>query len=287
MTDWGHNSAFEAEYSGLDTPSIVLNGRGNVTRYSGVKNSSPVPLPYQLTFQSKGSSGLGRAKRYLLRLINTSFEATFIFTIDNHLLQVTTSDFVAIQPYTTKSVLIGIGQRYNVIVSADPQGGSSNPVPSDGNFWIRTYEASGCDIPGDPIVNYERAGILRYNPSSRATPTSNPWTGIQLLCSDEPYQSLVPIVPWQVGPPANGREEFNLNVGGGGPPIPGFPLALFSFQEAPSPPFAFSPMQVDYGDPSILHLIQSPNVMPQDWVVIPENYGSKDWVRELQIYRYK
>lgn len=126
-------------------------------------------------------------------------------------------------------------------------------------------------------MSYERVGILRYNPYSKSTPTSQPWTGIQLACSDEPYQSLVPIVPWQVGPAANGREEFNirLGVGQGGQ---GFPLALFSFQEAPSAPFAFSPMQIDYGDPSILHLIQSPNFMPAKWVVVPENYQSDDWV---------
>lgn len=160
-----------------------------------------------------------------------------------------------------------------MIVYADPQGG-----PSDGNFWIRTFEAKGCGIQGsDPILNYERAGILRYNPSSQSTPTSLPWRGIQLACSDEPYQSLVPMVPWQVGPPKNGREEFDLRfgLGRGGP---GFPLALFSFQEAPSAPFAFVPMQVNYSDPSILHLIQSPNFMPANWVVIPENYQSTDWV---------
>jgi hypothetical protein len=282
----GHNSAFEAAYTGLDTPSILLNGHGNVTRYSGTRNTSPIPPPYQLSFQPKSSTGLGRAKRYLMRLINTSFEATFIFTIDNHLLQVTTSDFVPIKPYTTTSVLIGIGQRYNVIVSADPQGGTSNPVPSDGNFWIRTFQATGCSVPGDPIVNYERAGILRYNPSSQSTPTSRVWTGIQLACSDEPYQSLVPIVPWQVGPPANGREEFDLKP----PPhipIPGYPLALFSFQEAPSAPFTISPMQVDYGDPSILHLIQSPNFMPAQWVVVPENYQNTDWVRLLKEARLR
>ena len=282
----GHNSAFEAEYfpldTGLDTPSILLNGRGNITRYSGVRATSRIPPPYTLSFQPKSSTGLGRAKRYLLRLINTSFETTFIFTIDNHQLQVTTTDFVPINPYTTTSVLIGIGQRYNVIVTADPQSGSSNPIDPNGNFWIRTYQAIGCDIPGDPIVGRERAGILRYNPSSQATPTSQPWSGIQLACSDEPYQSLVPVVPWQVGPAANGREIFNVKLGVGGPnpppPPTGFPLAIFSFQESPSSPTAFTPMQVDYGDPSILHLIQSPTFMPPDWVVIPENYESTDWV---------
>ena len=47
--------------------------------------------------------------RYLLRLINTSVDSTFIFSIDGHNLTVIGMDFVPIEPYTNTSVLIGIG----------------------------------------------------------------------------------------------------------------------------------------------------------------------------------
>lgn len=48
--------------------------------------------------------------RYLLRLINTSVDTIFVFSIDNHNLTIIESDFVPIEPYTNTSVLIGIGE---------------------------------------------------------------------------------------------------------------------------------------------------------------------------------
>ena len=118
-----------------------------------------------------------------------------------------TSDFVPIEPYTSTSVHIGIGQRYNVIVEADPQGSEDggNPVPDDGSFWIRTWVPDGCGTaPGGE--GYEETGILRYgNASSTATPTSRPWGDVSRLCADEPYESLRPKLPWKVGPAASPR----------------------------------------------------------------------------------
>lgn len=63
---------------------------------------------------------LGRAKRYILGLINTSFDSTFVFSIDNHNLTIVGTDFVPIHNYTNTSVLVEIGQRYHVIVEAKP-----------------------------------------------------------------------------------------------------------------------------------------------------------------------
>ena len=115
MTDWGHNSAFEAIWTGLNNESILLNGRGNVTRYNNKAVAKlPIPDPYSITFEPPTKIG---PKRYLLRVINTSFESTFIFSIDNHILTVIGSDFVPIRPYNTTSVLVGIGQRYHVVRS--------------------------------------------------------------------------------------------------------------------------------------------------------------------------
>jgi len=49
-------------------------------------------------------------KRYLLKLVTTSAEAHFIFSIDHHDLQVVAADFVPIKPYMTDSVFVGIGE---------------------------------------------------------------------------------------------------------------------------------------------------------------------------------
>ena len=50
----------------------------------------------------------------MLRLINTSSESIFVFAIDNHNLIFLGSDFVPINPYTTDSVRIGIGEAISV-----------------------------------------------------------------------------------------------------------------------------------------------------------------------------
>lgn len=216
----------------------------------------------------------------MLRLINTSFRSTFVFSIDNHVLQVIDSDFVPIEPYFTTSVLIGIGQRYRVIVEARPDedDDGSNPVPDDGNFWIRTYVANICGQQG--LTGYERTGIVRYNKKSTSDPTSKPWPNIALDCSDEPYHSLKPKLPWFVGPPANtgDGEHFTVenNLTGSFPGGRPYPLAKFALD--PESSAAFTPLQINYSHPTIQDLDNFSGQWPQKWVVIPENFNSSSWV---------
>ncbi|KAL9116976.1 MAG: hypothetical protein Q9187_006494 [Circinaria calcarea] len=130
MTDWNHRSAFTDFYQELvpgagppNMTSILLNGRGIMMlvslprssfqlTWSGNytcteqenrdKNCTNPPEKYTMSFQ--------RGKKYLMRLINTSVDTTFVFAIDNHNVTVVGSDFVPIHPYTTSSVLVGIGK---------------------------------------------------------------------------------------------------------------------------------------------------------------------------------
>ena len=247
-----------------------MNGVGNVTRYdNSVPNKLPVPTPYTIHFDPPAYR---RPKRYLLRLINTSFESTFVFSIDNHLLQIVGADFVPISSYFNTSVLVGIGQRYHVIVIADPRS-NGNPLPHHGNYWIRTYRANCFNFPqGSP--GYEKTGILRYG-SSQALPTTNEWKGIALKCSDETYTSLKPILPWTVGKAANdpsGKVGENLTVQFKQGQNTIFPLAKFSMGGDD-----FNPLQIDYGNPTFLKLNYTGKWNPL-WVVFPENYTSTDWV---------
>ena len=155
-----------------------------------------------MEFENRTEGGLPtRAKRYLLRLINTSFQSTFIFSIDNHWLQIVTADFVPIEPYYNTSIFIGIGQRYNVIVEAKPDGDIND---TEGNFWIRTSTPPRfCGVAQDPVKQTNQTGILRYNNRSTALPNSLPWRGVSVKCSDETYTSLRPKIPWYIGKPAN------------------------------------------------------------------------------------
>ena len=247
-----------------------MNGRGNVTRYNNsVPSTLPVPEPYTISFDSPTQ---GRAKRYLLRLINTSFESTFVFTIDNHVLEVIGADYVPIKPYNTTSVLVGIGQRYHVIVTANPQSNGS-PLPKDGNYWIRTWRADCFRFASSNSTGYERSGIVRYDNSSKATPATKAWN-VSTHCSDEPYESLKPVLPWTVPKiPANDPtgigENFTVRFQDGHNI---FPLALFSLGGND-----FDPLRIDYSNPTFLNLNYTGKWNPE-WVVVPENYTSTDWV---------
>lgn len=151
---------------------------------------------------------LTKGKKYLLRLVNASAEAMFVFSIDGHTMQVISNDLVPIVPYTTDSLFVGIGQRYEVIVEAKPD------VPTkDGNYWIRTYYADGCGNFSQPAASLEKTGIIRYNPDSKALPTSAKQDN-RTACLDEPMASLVPVVPWKIDPiPQNNITDYTFEAG--------------------------------------------------------------------------
>ncbi|MCJ1237014.1 hypothetical protein MMC14_004998 [Varicellaria rhodocarpa] len=179
MTDWGHNSACEAVNTGkLRYENTLLNGLGNVTRFNNkTPNEATIKNPFQITFE--GPQPGQRSKKHLLRIINLSFNTTFKFTIDNHELQIVSADFVPIQPYTRKLVFVGIGQRYNVIVTANLLiHNNTDSLPDNRNYWMRTYispckfSSNACDPTDDASCGYERTGILRSNSPSKANPSS-------------------------------------------------------------------------------------------------------------------
>lgn len=213
FSDWSHNSAFEdfsSEIRGAPPflQTNILNGAGF---YNCTKAKIPPgdicgegPPIFTKVFQ--------RGRKYLLRLINASTSSTFIFSIDKHILQVIEADFVPIQPYYTDSVLIGIGQRYHVIVEASPSN-SLLPV-EDQNYWIRTVGAEHCsDIEQpNPLI-----GIIRYNAGSTKRPTTTAYQ-FSKVCADEPLESLVPVVPWTISSkdkPANNSKLTRSDSGRG------------------------------------------------------------------------
>ena len=299
MTDWNHISGFEVlsgttvEREALIRPTILLNGRGNSTNF-GFKNETGVEKQYDLWFEGKKPNETKRAKRYLLRLINTSFDTTFVFSIDNHWLQVIGADFVPIEPYFNTSILVGIGQRYHVVVEANPDGSFNNgsynnniPADSDGDFWIRTWVAEKCgkDSP-KPVQgrSYEQTGIVRYNRNSKAMPNSKAWPEhlVSKKCSDETYSSLRPKIPWYVGPAANTPkdqvtgEQYNVTAKFT-PPVP-WPHAKFSLEPYNAPASSWTPLRINYSDPSFFHLENKPSQWLPEEVVLTENFTDQQWV---------
>lgn len=50
-----------------------------------------------------------------MRLINGAADTTFVFSIDNHKFWVISTDFVAIEPYYTDHVVVGIGEQWEQV----------------------------------------------------------------------------------------------------------------------------------------------------------------------------
>lgn len=339
MNDWFHNSAYSVIHKKIPGyPTILLNGTGNITNYeytipdiTGKKPGDPlrvdpkkVPPPYRLHFEPERPqppSWWGekpKPKRYLLNLINASFGTSFIFSIDHHKLEVISADFVPVEPFNTTHLHIGIGQRYSVIVTAEPENYPDGTMANGRKlYWIRTT-ATGCfQLRGamGSIKDYDRTGILSYYDGSQGAyepkaqlPDTKPWPQIEgdTRCRDEPREKFKPMLKWQVEPPANKEKDHTLQSIEGveewkpsedfgerfdvvgkfmltGKPSakfrPKFPVALFSFERTSGDQDTFEPMQINYSQPIFLELNRT-EPWPKDWAVVNETEGITDdsWV---------
>lgn len=106
-------------------------------------------------------------KTHRLRLINAGVESTQKFSIDNHEMTVIAIDFVPVNPYTTKVVTLGIGQRTDVLVKATGR-------PTD-TAWMRSDIDTACF----PLAAQPHALAAVYYPRSDRTSlpnsTATPW----------------------------------------------------------------------------------------------------------------
>ena len=78
-------------------------------------------------------------------------------------MQVITSDFIPIKPYTTQTLLLAIGQRYDVVITANQPAG---------NYWFRASNAAGCLSS----VRNNGLAIWTYDGVTPGTPASTSWT---------------------------------------------------------------------------------------------------------------
>ncbi|KUI63283.1 Laccase-2 [Cytospora mali] len=100
-------------------------------------------------------------KQHRLRVINIGGFAWFEVSIDKHInLPVTEVDGVTVEPASDSSVLIGPGQRYSIILSA-------NQTDPSNLYWFRARMINHCfaeNVLPDKGVATARA-VIRYNTS--------------------------------------------------------------------------------------------------------------------------
>ena len=120
-------------------------------------------------------------KRHLLRLINPSVENHFSVSLVNHQMTVIANDLVPVNSFTTNTLFLGIGQRYDVTIDA------SQAV---GNYWFNvTFSNTGaCGTS----LNPRPAAIFSYNGAPNALPTIPGATPVESLCHDA--YGLTPVI---------------------------------------------------------------------------------------------
>ncbi|KAJ5604430.1 hypothetical protein N7510_009584 [Penicillium lagena] len=175
LSDWAHRTIDEMYQSQLETygtPQMeggLLNGMNVWVQADGT------------TVGRRFETFLKPGKKYRIRLINTAMHTHFKFSIDGHDLTVIANDFVPLAPFTTTVVPIGMGQRYDVIMTADQ--------PLD-NYWMRAVPQTFCsnNTSGDNIK-----GVIRYAGAPHTDPASSKWDyGDDVQCEDFVMSKLVP-----------------------------------------------------------------------------------------------
>ena len=200
LNDWMHETAdamlVRAEASGPPTLNGgLLNGTNT---YTDSTTGTTTGTRYETTFVA--------GQRYRLRLVNAAADTQFKFSIDNHTLEVIAADFVPINPYAAESVSISMGQRYDVIVTANAT------TTSTSDFWMRAVMVQACsdnDSPNNVL------GIVRYDASSTSDPTTTAWTSAEDSgddCADEPMASLVPYLAIAATDAPTNTTDFDVSL---------------------------------------------------------------------------
>lgn len=196
MTDWYHksyNDIVKAMLAPNGSPRVVsdnnlINGKMNFvcsTKAAG-DNTPCVDNAGISKFRFK------KGKTHRLRLINSGAEGVQRFTIDGHNLTVIANDFVPVKPYTTNIVTLGVGQRADVLVTADV--GDTNSA-----FWMRST-LTGCagnpDTPPPAKQPYAVAAIYYDTADSSKAPTSQPWNiPNPVRCTNDDLAVTEPLYP--------------------------------------------------------------------------------------------
>lgn len=189
LTDWFHEPVFEILASQPQAPptsqSILVNG-------SAVYNGQG----------SYSKTTLTPGKKHLLRLVNTGINEYLHVSLDNHPFTVVASDFVPVQPFTTTELVLGVGQRYDVIITANQ---------TVGNYWFRVGTGGGqCDGPNEQFTNGQTEGsIFSYQGAPSGNPTSSPF-GLTTGCTDT--TGFTPVVSFTIPSPSSSPTELDLTL---------------------------------------------------------------------------
>ncbi|KAH7067626.1 laccase-1 precursor [Paraphoma chrysanthemicola] len=169
LNDWDHQTVDELYHSAQSSGPPTLDN----ALINGTNTYDGAGFRYNTSFVS-GTS-------YRIRLVNGAVDTHFKFMVDNHTMTVIASDLVPVTPYETTVLDISMGQRYDVIITADQASVADS-------FWMRAIPQSACSENDN---SDDIRGIIYYGDST-TTPTTSAYD-YDDECNDE-TANLVPYV---------------------------------------------------------------------------------------------
>ncbi|KUJ18329.1 laccase from botrytis Aclada At 1.67 A resolution [Mollisia scopiformis] len=246
LSDWSHTPASELWDSARQgAPPVLEGGLINGTNvFDCTGSTDPLCVGGSKKFETVFETG----KKYRIRIINSAIEGHFQYSIDGHNLTVIGMDLVPLVPYTTDSVVISMGQRYDLIVEA-------NAATND--YWMRAGWISACLNNDNPD---NMTGIVRYDSTSTADPTTTSDVTIGSNCGDEPLASLVPYLAMNAG---NYTELVEEDLS-------------FTFGSYFTWTINSSSLYMNWSDPTIIRIFNNDTIWPTDYNVVPLTAATDD-----------
>ncbi|KAI7516240.1 hypothetical protein KC331_g22151, partial [Hortaea werneckii] len=154
LSDWYYPTAFQINsLAAINLQSQGPPPPGDTILINGTNKNANGGGQYNKVTMQKG-------KKYRLRLINTSVDNYIRVSLDGHNMTVMTTDFIPVKPFDVQTMLIGIGQRYDVVIKANQ---------ASGNYWFRANVASDCLSAN----NFYGRAIWSYSDAPSGEPTSS------------------------------------------------------------------------------------------------------------------
>ncbi|KAL2258560.1 hypothetical protein VTK26DRAFT_8091 [Humicola hyalothermophila] len=254
LSDWYHK-----EYFDIIEEILSPNGSAAVLSDNNLINGkmhfdcSTVDAEDKIRCTNK--AGISRfrfqtGKTHRLRLINSGANGVQRFSIDEHQLTVIAEDFVPVKPYNTTMVTLGVGQRTDVLVTA-------NVGKNDSAFWMRS-NLTVCSPARQP----DAVAAVYYDQADPASaPTSTPWSIPDPgTCANDELDSTEPLYPIPLPEPSFTQTmdiELFKNASD---------ITLWKFNGVS--------MRVDFNHPVLLHANRGNFTFEDEWNVV-NFYGNK------------
>ncbi|KAH6973725.1 Cupredoxin [Ilyonectria sp. MPI-CAGE-AT-0026] len=172
LNDWDHQT--------VDELFVKAATGGPPTLDNGLINGTNEWTADGVTTGKRFDVSFTAGKSHRLRLVGAAVDTHWKFSIDNHKMTVIAADLVPVEPFEVDIINLSMGQRYDIIVTAD-QGDVAD------NFWMRAIPQVACS-DNESASNIKAIVYYGDEPSE---PTTDGYTYTD-GCDDETLK----LVPW-------------------------------------------------------------------------------------------